>query len=87
VFGNLAAGRSARAEPFDATDTAVSQAMRQAWAAFARNGDPHVEGAAAWPAYTAQEDAHLTFGDTIAVGHGWRRDQLDFLDRYYDREA
>jgi len=26
----------------------------------------------------------MAFGDTIEAGRGWRKEQLDFLDRYYD---
>jgi para-nitrobenzyl esterase len=85
VFGNLAAGRGAQPEPFDAADLAVSRTMRAAWVAFARSGDPNAPGLAAWPAYGPGHDAHIEFGDAIDTGHAWRLATLDFLDAYYDR--
>jgi para-nitrobenzyl esterase len=87
VFGNLAAGRAAAAEPFDAADEAVSQAMRSAWVAFARSGNPNAPGLAAWPAFTPAEDAYIEFGDRVGSGRARRAAQLDFLERYYDRDA
>ena len=83
VFGQLAAGRTAAPEPFDATDEAVSAAMMRAWVAFARDGDPDTEGSAHWPAFEAGDELHLEFGDTVRTGTDDRRAQLDFLERYY----
>jgi para-nitrobenzyl esterase len=85
VFGNLAAGRSMQAEAFDHTDMAVSQAMRSAWVAFARSGDPNAPGLAPWPACVPEEDAFIEFGSAITSARAWRAAQLDFLDHYYDR--
>ncbi|VTU17457.1 Fumonisin B1 esterase [Variovorax sp. SRS16] len=85
VFGHLAAGRSAQPEPFDATDVAVSQAMRSAWIAFARSGDPNAPGLAAWPAYAPDADAHIEFGDHVGTGRAWHAAPLEFLDSYLDR--
>ena len=83
MFGQLAAGRTAAPEPFDATDEAVSAAMMRAWVAFARDGDPDTEGSAHWPAFEAGDELHLEFGDTVRTGTDDRRAQLDFLERYY----
>jgi para-nitrobenzyl esterase len=85
VFGNLAVGRGAQPEAFDAVDAAVSRAMRAAWVAFARRGDPNAAGLAAWPAYEPEGDAHIVFGDAIETGRAWHAAALDFLDGYYDR--
>lgn len=85
VFGQLAAGRGAQPEPFDAVDVAVSRAMRSAWIAFARSGNPNAPGLAAWPAYSPHDDAHIEFGDELRTGRGWHAAALDFLDAYYDR--
>lgn len=85
VFGNLAAGRGQGAEPFDDADVALSRAMRSAWVAFARSGDPNVPGVPSWPAYLPDQDGYLEFGHGMGAGRAWRAEQLDFLDAYYDR--
>ncbi len=85
VFGNLAVGRGTQPEPFDAVDAAISRAMREAWVAFARSGDPNGPGLARWPAYAPAEDEHLAFEDEVGNGSRWRSGPLDFLEGYYDR--
>jgi para-nitrobenzyl esterase len=83
VFGNLDAPYPGELPQFDSTDQALSTAMMKAWVAFAANGDPNRPGLAAWPAYDAAADNYLEFGDAIRAGSGWRRDQLDFLERFF----
>jgi para-nitrobenzyl esterase len=86
VFGNLAAGRSAEALPFDAIDVAVSNAMAGAWVAFACNTDPNAPGLAAWSRYDAtSNDSPLAFDDRIAPVADARAERLDFLDSYFAR--
>lgn len=83
VFGALAAGRTAEPLPFDETDRAVSQAMMQAWLAFARQGDPNPPGSADWPRYDERQDLLRAFDDEPRLVPDGRRDALDFLDRYF----
>ncbi|MDB5912451.1 MAG: para-nitrobenzyl esterase PnbA [Ramlibacter sp.] len=73
VFGNLPEGA-------DAVDRELSAVMRKAWVAFAKTGDPGLPG---WEAYRPAEDNYLAFGDQVKAGAGWRKPQLDFIDRYY----
>ena len=80
VFGNLDAGATGR---HDADDEALSLRMRQAWVRFAATGDPNGPGLARWDAYRTGDDNHLAFGEAILPGAGWRRAQLDFLDRFF----
>jgi para-nitrobenzyl esterase len=80
VFGNL----GAEGLPFDADDEALSQTVRRAWVAFARNGQPGVPG---WAPYRVAEDNHLALGERLAPEGGWRREQLDLIERYYERRA
>jgi para-nitrobenzyl esterase len=80
AFGNVE-----RTGPFDEVDLALSRTMRKAWVAFAANGDPNTEGVPQWERYRAAEDNHLGFGDRVEPGAGWRRPQLDFLERFYSR--
>ncbi len=84
VFGHLGVGRTAEPEPFDATDTAVSEALARAWVAFAAHGDPNGEGLPPWPAYALADERWLEFGDGFAPVANPHTARLDFLDRYLD---
>ncbi len=85
VFGNLSVGREGVGTGrFDATDEAVSASMMSAWVNFARSADPNGAGAPQWPAYTPASDTTMAFGDSASVVTGWRRPQLDFLDRFFE---
>ncbi len=88
VFGTYAETAPGEAAAFDSVDAQVSRTMMQAWVAFARNANPNSPGLPAWAPYSIGQDNHMAFGDTPEAGRGWRKEQLDFLDRYYDsREA
>ncbi len=69
---------------YDATDAKLSETMMDAWIRFAATGDPNGPGLPAWPRYDETADKHMEFGDAARVGSGFTRDQLDFLDRYFD---
>jgi para-nitrobenzyl esterase len=84
VFGTYAQLSPGEPADFDAIDARVSSAMMNAWVAFASNANPNASGLAQWAPYDAAQDNHLAFGDTVEEGHGWRREQLAFLDRFYD---
>ena len=60
--------------------------MMNAWVAFAASGNPNAMGLPRWARYDARSDNYLGFGDRIESGSGWRKPQLDFLDRFYDRQ-
>lgn len=76
MFGTLPADASA-------ADIAMSNAMRGAWARFAATGDPNGRGLPLWPRYTPSADPHLDFGAPLVPGSGWRRRELDFLERWF----
>ena len=80
VFGQLAQGRGHEALPFDDTDTQLADAMAEAWVRFARDAGPGAPGGVAWPRHEATGDMHLSFGDHLSTGSGYRREVLDFLD-------
>jgi para-nitrobenzyl esterase len=68
---------------YDATDAKVSETMMETWVRFAKTGDPNGPGVPQWPAYDEKSDSYMEFGDTPKVASGFRRDALDFLDRYF----
>jgi para-nitrobenzyl esterase len=85
VFGNLATlsdGANASIAEWDET---LSATMRKAWVAFASQGDPNTSGALRWAAYRPEPDNHLELGDTLRPGAQWRKNPLDFLDRFFDQ--
>ena len=85
AFGNVASAPPGETADVDAKDEALSQAMRRYWVNFAAKGDPNGEGLPKWDAYRVAEDNHLVLGDAIAAGAGWRKAQLDFLERFFGR--
>ena len=71
----------------DEADVAVSDAMHATWLRFATSGDPNGPGLPDWPAYTADADAHMEFGDKLTTGrHLWRR-ECDLFDDIRSRRA
>ncbi len=84
VFGTFRELSPGQPASFDGGDEKVSAAMMKAWVAFGRNGNPNFPGLPSWAPYDAEAENHMAFGDTIESGRGWRKEQLDFLDRYYD---
>ena len=54
------------------------------WVTFARNGNPNFPGLPYWAPYDAAAENHMTFGNIIEEGRGWRKEELNFLDRFYD---
>ncbi|MEZ0227249.1 MAG: carboxylesterase family protein, partial [Planctomycetota bacterium] len=61
-------------------DHALAKVMAGAWVRFAKTGDPNGEGLVEWPAYTAENDAHLELGDTVRVSSGLRKAECDFFE-------
>jgi para-nitrobenzyl esterase len=87
VFGNLDAPYPGELPQHDAVDEGLSLAMRRAWVSFAQRGDPNGPSCVRWPRYDPAADDALEFGDRIAQRSAWRREQLDFLDRFFEPAA
>jgi len=83
AFGNVDLAPPGETADFDAADEALSRTLRKAWVAFAAQGDPNAAGLPRWEAYRTADDNHLSLGDEVRPGTGWRRAQLDFLERFY----
>lgn len=80
VFGNL----NTLSLPHEETDAALSALMTSAWVNFATNGNPNGDGLAEWPAYDADSEAYMEFGDETAAGNHLLKDQLDFVESQID---
>jgi para-nitrobenzyl esterase len=86
VFNRLRRSRLAdisadSADTFEEADQRLSDAMASYWVRFAATGDPNLERLPAWPVYTAENDAYLELGTTIAVGRSYRSERCDLIDR------
>jgi para-nitrobenzyl esterase len=61
-------------------DRAMAARVHSCWVAFAKTGAPACAGGPAWPAYSAQGDQLMEFGQTIGVRQHWRKAQLDAVE-------
>lgn len=77
VFGHLKTWAG-----FDETDRALAEAMRGAWVRFAATGDPNGEGLPDWPAYEAETDRAMVFGDAIEAVAGLHKEACDLMDAF-----
>lgn len=73
-FGNLGGGR-----PFDEQDKALSRSMMAYWAAFARGGNPNVQGQPEWQAFTPRHDAVMELNAVCQTTPFPNQDITDFL--------
>lgn len=82
VFDNL--DRLGR--PIEEADRQLAETMSTYWTNFARTGDPNGGALPSWPAYNAENEPCLVFGDTIAVDHHLRKEKLDLLERLLEAQ-
>ncbi|MEW6354773.1 MAG: carboxylesterase/lipase family protein [Planctomycetota bacterium] len=76
VFGNVTTGPA-----FNAADRKLADAMSACWVRFAATGDPNGAGIPEWPAYRAETDQYMEFGDEIAVKSGLYREACDAIEK------
>jgi len=79
VFQNLNLGRG-----YNDTDKALADAMSSYWVNFAATGDPNGDGLMIWPAYDAQHDPYMDFGDAVESGQHLLKRELDFTQKAID---
>ena len=84
VFGTYRELSPGQPASFDGVDEKISANMMKVWVTFASNDNPNFPGLPYWAPYDAAAENHLTFGDIIEEGRGWRKEELNFLDRFYD---
>lgn len=66
---------------FDADDKALSDAMTQYWANFAKTGNPGAAGGVTWPKFDATKETQVEFGDDgVKVREHLLRDRLDVIE-------
>ncbi|MEI6469407.1 MAG: carboxylesterase family protein [Betaproteobacteria bacterium] len=83
VFGNLEAPYPGEKPIFDEADKKLSLAMIRYWISFAATGSPEGNGLNEWPQFDEVEERYLEFGDVIHQGQKWRKDKLDFMERFF----
>jgi carboxylesterase type B len=81
MFGSLDEPSFIKHPAPDAQDWALSATMIRQWTRFATTGEPNGMGLPRWPRYEATTDPYLELGTIIRVGKGFRREQLDALER------
>lgn len=81
VFGTLYG--PAAPHDYSLLDGWVSDLMASFWVAFAATGNPNAPDTPPWLVHTAARDELLDFGDTGVHRLSFRKDELDFFDRYY----
>jgi para-nitrobenzyl esterase len=70
--------------PWEDADHKLHDVVSSYWVNFAKTGNPNGDGLAKWPAYSAESDQALEFGDQIAVRSQVNKAGLDFFDSYYE---
>jgi para-nitrobenzyl esterase len=68
-----------------AHDERIAYHMSRSWVAFARSGNPNVEGLPSWPAFTAHAPRAMRFGERIESGELVNREALEFHDAFFHR--
>lgn len=86
-FENLQALHRGRQRPFNASDETVAKEMTDAWARFAKTGDPNGGSLPNWPRYGAGPERYLEFGATIRAGELKAEPRLDLIRAYYARPS
>jgi para-nitrobenzyl esterase len=81
VFGTLQEPSFIKHPAPDAGDWRLSALMMRTWARFATTADPNGPGLPQWPRYDPKNDPYLELGTDIRAGEGFRRAQIDALER------
>jgi para-nitrobenzyl esterase len=58
-------------------ERALTRTVHACWIAFATTGQPHCDGAPAWPRYRGSDDVLMDFGAVAQIRRNFRKSQLD----------
>jgi para-nitrobenzyl esterase len=83
VFGNLSAKVTPIENDFDYQDELISGAMLNYWVQFACTGNPNQEELPEWQPYNVASDHMIVFGADISKQDGFRKENLDFIDHFF----
>jgi len=76
VFGNLD-----KSEGYDEKDFELSNMIMDYWVTFAKTGNPNGPGRPNWPAYDAESDHNIEFGDEVKVKSHLLKKAADLFDK------
>jgi len=62
----------------DPQDIAISEKMSSSWTAFAKTGNPNVEGQANWPIYNLKDDVMRHYSEDSQTITGMLKERVDF---------
>jgi para-nitrobenzyl esterase len=66
------------ADKNDPQDIAMSEKMSSSWTAFAKTGNPNVEGQANWPIYNLKDDVMRHYAEDSQTITGMLKERVDF---------
>ena len=66
-----------------AEDAQLATAMSAAWVRFAATGDPNGGDLPAWPAYTAEREDYMEFGDRVGPGTALHSEKVALWEAHY----
>ena len=68
--------------PWQQADRKVADDMSSYWINFAATGNPNGKGLPEWPAFSADDQKRMNFGDTVAAEKVKNKAALDFLEAH-----
>jgi len=66
------------ADKDDPQDKAISEKMSSSWTAFAKTGNPNVEGQANWPIYNLKDDVMRHYSEDSQSIKGMLKERVDY---------
>ncbi|MFC1589864.1 carboxylesterase family protein [Candidatus Omnitrophota bacterium] len=77
VFGHIEKNQG-----YEEYDRSLSAAIMKYWINFASTGDPNSPGLPEWPAYDAESNMNLDFGDSITVMRNLDKKSADLIEEF-----
>jgi para-nitrobenzyl esterase len=65
----------------------ISRTIGRYWINFAATGNPNGQGLPTWPAYRADDDEMVDFGEGVSVLKGYRNSELDVIENALGRTS